>query len=234
MIETSRDFRAFCPFSLPVSSLKCSLFIHTDHVNYRIDVFTLITSFSNILYPDLQSVLDARQNILAEPGNIDAVDLPEDLQLLDATSVFWCDVTQFVKIDPMNDASPFWVWTGVGRDGESLPITMGPAICPPGVNTRLVEHPATLTPLRPAYFIMILCPQILTQTPDRPKMWATLRGQELTNTRPDAGIQDAVLWLGMHIDALRQRVLSVWIGRMMILITSIIYSDRMHGIWPSF
>lgn len=136
----------------------------------------------------------------------------------------------------MNDASPFWVWVGPGGDGVYLQITTDAVICPPGVNTRLAKHPASTSPQasRPAYLIAILCPQILTQTPGRPKMWATLDGLELTNTRPTAGTQDSLLWIGMHIDVLRQRVLSVWIGRMVILITSLKYSDRMHSKWPSF
>ena len=152
--------------------------------------------------------------------------MPEDLLILDSITWFWCDVTGFVKVD---DASPFWVWVGVGGDGTYLQITTEPEICPPGVNTRLAKHPATINPPRPAYLIIILCPQVLTQTPGRPKMWATLDGRELTDTRPTAGTQDGLLWLGKHIEALRQKALSVWIGRMVILITSLKYSDRMHS-----
>lgn len=199
----------------------------------RIDIFDLVGKFDETSYPDIQTVLNTRNHILqfVNPGD---VDLPEDLQLLDSTTVFWCDVTGFVEADPMNDTSPFWAWVGPGGESEYLQITTEPELCPPGVNTRLAKHPATVNPPRPAYLIIILCPQVLTQTPDRPKMWATLDGAQLTNTRQSAGIEDSLLWLGMHIDALRQRVLSVWVARMVILITSIKYSDRMHGTWPPF
>ncbi len=180
-----------------------------------------MTRFDTTEYPNLQAVLGA-VDLFADNS------LPADLQALDRTVLFWCDINNLVEADPMDDTSPFWV----GANGEVLQMTTEPEICPSGVNTRIAKHPATINPPQPAYLVVILCPEILTQTPGRPKMWATLDGQELTDTRPTADTQDNLLWTGMHIDALRQKVLSVWIGRMALLITSIKYSDRIHSKLP--
>lgn len=169
-------------------------------MNDRIVIFTLVARFNAYVYDNFQTLLDDHLVGWIPP---DEENLPLGLQILDRTTKFWCDISGFYKADPTNDASPFWAWYGPGGTNEYLQITTEPELCPPGVNTRLAKHPATANPNRPAYFIIILCPQVVTQTPDRPKMWATLDGQELTHTRPTAGTQDAVLYLGMHIDALR-------------------------------
>lgn len=176
----------------------------------------LVNRFDETEHRNLQEALDA---------DLDWDEsLPANLQRIDSTVRFECDPTTFSKVDSMNDASPFWV----GLDGVVLQITTDPVLCPTGLKTRIAEHPATTNPTTPAYFVVILCPEILTQTPGRPKMWATLFGEELTDTRPANDTQDHLLWLGMPIDSLRQNVLSVWIGRIVLLVMGVKYSDRIH------
>lgn len=175
-----------------------------------------MTKFDTAEYEDLQDALE-------EDIDVDA-SLPEDLQRIDSTVHFECDPTAFVKVESSR-GSPLWV----GPDGVAVEMTRDAALCPPGVKTRVAEHPATTNPTTPAYFVVMLCPEILTQTPGRPKMWATLVGTELEDTRPVVDIQDNLLWLGMHIDSLRQNVLSVWMGRIVLLIMGVQYSDRIYS-----
>ena len=102
MVEISRDFPAFGPFPFSVSSRQCRLFIHTDHVNDRKDIWNLVADFSDTDYPE--TVLDDLDDIVVEKED---EDLPDDLQVLDSITWFWCDVTGFVKVDPTNHTSPF-------------------------------------------------------------------------------------------------------------------------------
>lgn len=202
---------------ISVSSVQGSLVSYANRVINRLGQLDLLEEFDRNIYGNLQEVLDA---------DVDWDEsLPANLQTIASTVRFECDPTAFFKVDSMNDASPFWV----GLDGVVLQITTDPVLCPTGVKTRIAKHPATTNPTTPAYFVVILCPEILTQTPGRPKMWATLIGEELTDTRPATDTQDNLLWLGMPIDLLRQNVLSVWIGRIVMLVIGVQYSDRFHS-----
>lgn len=50
-------------------------------------------------------------------------------------------------------------------------------------------------------------------------MWATLDGQELSNTRPSDGtLPNELAYVGMSIDDLRSRVLSVHLARNLLII----------------
>lgn len=211
------DFRTIITLPISVSSIQGSLFLDANRVINRLDQLNLVNRFDETEYRNLQEALDADLDLDES--------LPANLQRIDSTVRFECDPTTFSKVDSMNDASPFWV----GLDGVVLQITTDPVLCPTGLKTRIAEHPATTNPTTPAYFVVILCPEILTQTPGRPKMWATLFGEELTDTRPANDTQDHLLWLGMPIDSLRQNVLSVWIGRIVLLVMGVKYSDRIHS-----
>lgn len=92
----------------------------------------------------------------------------------------------------------------------------------------------------PRYLVVILCPSVLTQTAGEPKMYADLAGTELSNTRPNfVGVKgqrltaeetlDLLAWKGMFIDQLRERVLSVYIARVIILAIGAKFWQRTHG-----
>ena len=127
--------------------------------------------------------------------------------------MFVCDPSIFERVD---DYSTLW------RDTTTGYLYLGPLtseICPPGVKVVSAEHLA-----RPMHFTVILCPEVLTQTPGQHKMFAGVDGLELSHTRnsEDAnGNEDALdlfAWLDMSIDELRQHVLSVWMGRVIMYI----------------
>ena len=82
---------------------------------------------------------------------------------------------------------------------------------------------------------MILCPAVLTQRVGEPKIFATVDGKELSHTIPSPVYDgnngdplpnvtaveslDLLLWQGMNIDQLRERVLSVYMGRVILFLT---------------
>ena len=103
-------------------------------------------------------------------------------------------------------------------------------VYPPGQKTRLGYN------FLNKRAIIILCAEVLTQTDGEPKIFRTLNGDELTdndretetvfpsdyNNDPSEDVtQNAFSWPGMGIDQLRQRVLSVYIGRNIIAIMGI-------------
>ena len=94
--------------------------------------------------------------------------------------------------------------------------------------------------------MIILCPPALTQTPGLPKMYADLAGGQLTDTRPDTEdtpghpldpdtpltpemTLNLQFWSGMHIDQLRERTLSVLLGRYILFIAAQKYRTRLVG-----
>ena len=103
-------------------------------------------------------------------------------------------------------------------------------ICGLGVKTRLAEYRGV-----PTHFIMIICPPVLEQIDGQPKMFADLLGTDLSdNTRPtilyDPPLTDQMTlymlaWEGMSIDQLRAKVLSVYIGRTILIVTNAKYAD---------
>ena len=102
-------------------------------------------------------------------------------------------------------------------------------ICGPGIKTRLARSRAD-----PPNFVMILCLPVLAQIDGQPKMFADIRGNDLShNTWPTPMTDDSTLymlaWYGMSIDQLRERVLSVYIGRTILLITSAKYAEELDA-----
>lgn len=141
------------------------------------------------------------------------------LASLDSSALFSCDPTAFTRIHPNEPDS---LWTTPDSPDELYDVTADNEICPPGMNLRLAANTGRLP-----HFIVVLCPEILTQKEGRFKMFATLDGQELSHTRPDSGSTlDMLAWEGMHVDQLRERVLSVQIGRVILMIIGQKYHDE--------
>lgn len=141
------------------------------------------------------------------------------LASLDSSALFSCDPTAFTRIHPNEPDS---LWTTPDSPDELYDVTTDNEICPPGMNLRLAANTGRLP-----HFIVVLCPEILTQKEGRFKMFATLDGQELSHTRPDSGSTlDMLAWEGMHVDQLRERVLSVQIGRVILMIIGQKYHDE--------
>lgn len=141
------------------------------------------------------------------------------LASLDSSALFSCDPTAFARIHPNETDS---LWTTPDSPDELYDVTTDNEICPPGMNLRLASNTGRLP-----HFIVVLCPEILTQKEGRFKMFATLDGQELSHTRPDSGSTlDMLAWEGMHVDQLRERVLSVQIGRVILMIIGQKYHDE--------
>ncbi len=141
-----------------------------------------------------------------------------DVTHLDNLTILNCDPTVFVKVEHSNTE---FLWLDTSTNNLYIIISES-EICPPGLKTRLAAHRG-----EPFHFIIILCPEVLTQTPGKFKMFASIRGDELTNTRPYADPSlDMSTWVGMHIDQLRERTLSVYLGRMIIYIQAQKYSQN--------
>ena len=154
----------------------------------------------------------------ATPRLIAGSPVYSDVTHLDTLTILNCDPTVFVKVERSYTE---FLWLDTSTNNFYI-ITSEPEICPPGLKTRLAAHRG-----EPFHFIIILCPEVLTQTPGQFKMFATLRGGELTDTRPYADPSlDMCTWDGMHIDQLRERTLSVYLGRMIIYIQAQKYSQN--------
>ena len=144
----------------------------------------------------------------------------------DESLVFSCDATMWEK-----DAGGGHLWYSSEMDGWYNFGYEVNEICGDGVSTMLGMK-ANLETVK-LHFIVILCTRVLYQTPDKPKIYATLQHTELqSNDRPDGPYtldqgqpmtEEATLnvqyWLGMTIDQLRSRTLSVYVGRIMLFIT---------------
>lgn len=159
-------------------------------------------------------------------------DLPPEVQRLDSATMFICDPTKFVKVDPTT-ANPQWYEP---ESGELFIITTESEICPAGLKSRLALHAGP-----PKYYVIILCPPAVTQTPGQPKMYGTLDGRPLANSRPDSYIlpitpltteitMNLQVWAGMKIDQLRDRTLSVYIGRYILHIQAQKYISSLANI----
>ncbi len=107
-------------------------------------------------------------------------------------------------------------------------------ICGPGIKTRLARSRAD-----PPNFVMILCPPVLVQIDGQPMMFADLKGHDLShNTWPrwdfppvtDESTLYMLGWLGMSIDQIREKVLSVYIGRIILLVTSAKYAEELDAV----
>lgn len=171
----------------------------------------MTNQFDTAIYPTLAAAW----------GNANILDpiLP-----LNSTLYFTCDPTSFVRV------AGGW-WNTVTQQYYSLPGAANEGdICGPGVKTRLAESRQ-----QPRHFIMILCPLVLEQVDGQPKLYADLSGTELShNTRlneeydpplTNAMTLNILLWIGMSIDQLRERVLSVYIGRAILLVISAKYLE---------
>lgn len=180
------------------------------------DPFQFLYDFDDRIYP---TFADAQ---LAQPRWRDGAPVAADVASLDTLTVVVCDPYVYVKIDR---SYTDFLWRDSTTNGYYI-ITDEPEICPPGLKTRLAAHRG-----EPFHFIIILCPEVLTQTDGQYKMFATLGGDGLTNTRPqDVGNPlDMHTWVGMSIDQLRERVLSVYLGRMVIYIQAQKYAQNISS-----
>ena len=144
------------------------------------------------------------------------------------TITFSCAPTTFRQVpNPTNPRQELWFDSDTGAY-YNVASTYWPddnnVICPPGQKTRLAYAQPRV--------IIILCAEVLRQTDGEPKMFRDLNGGDLTsnnratetifpqdysNDPPEDVTQNAFSWPGMQIDQLRQRVLSVYIGRNLIL-----------------
>ena len=149
-----------------------------------------------------------------------------DLSQVTYNVLFSCDPYTFRKISGNN----WW-----DRDTLQLyNITSADVICDSNTKTRLALRP------EPFGFVVILCPAVLTQTTGQPKMFATLDGAELSNTRPSPEYEDDYNvtaaesleifgWDGTNVDQLRERVLSVYLGRVVLFLTGQKYYNKVYG-----
>lgn len=194
-----------------------------DFSHHEIVLFDLAGWFRQEVYYSIDAALNHPWILFVDQG------LPEEVQELDLTTLFICDPSNFVKVDPLS-ANPQWYDPD---SGETFNITSEPEICPAGLKSRLAIHP---TP--PIYYVIVLCPPSVTQTPGLPKMYGTLSGRPLTNSRPDSQTNPATqlttemtmnlqFWDGMHIDQLRERTLSAIIGRYILHIMAQKYATRL-------
>ena len=179
----------------------------------------MASQFDTVLYP----------NIGQAWGN---AHLSDSVLPLDSTLLFTCNPVSFTRL------------TGGWWDTETIQYYNVPGavndddICGPDIKTRLAVHRG-----QPWHFIMILCPPVLGQVEGQPKMFVDLSETDLShNTRPSeyfpppltSGMTlNMLLWEGMSIDQLRTRVLSVYIGRTILLVTGAIYADDL-GIFGRF
>lgn len=109
--------------------------------------------------------------------------MSEAREYLDRTRTFICDVTRVVQV-PLEDAG---FRTTIRQDmeiGESVVINSAAEICPPDTCTVLTFHNVSPpgSPSQPEHYVVIVCPVLLTQTEGRPKMFASMDGQEVTTT----------------------------------------------------
>lgn len=189
---------------------------HTLTCRVKLETFPFFNDFDQRVYSTLA---DAQ---LAQPRLIAGSPVASDVAGLDTLTIVICDPYVFVKI---GRSYTDFLWMDSTTNRYYI-ITDEPEICPPGLKTRLAIHRG-----EPFHFIIILCPEVLTQTDGQYKMFATLSGDELTNTRPfeEGNALDMHTWVGMRIDQLRERTLSVYLGRMVMYIQAQKYSRNISS-----
>lgn len=199
------------PRALPRLRLATSVEKEADGASFELDVYRLAKHFSQEAF---ETTIDAREfELQDEDGN---EDLGDNFSPVTYNLLFSCDPRTFTKTSD----NKWW-----DSDTQQLYI-IGTAdvICDYDTKTRLALRP------EPFGFVVILCPAVLTQRNGEPKMWADLAGQELSNTRPtiqpadpnhvtEIESLDLGIWAGMNIDQLRDRVLSVYMGRVVLFLT---------------
>lgn len=109
--------------------------------------------------------------------------VPRDHLYLDKTTTFICDVTSFDKavVEGQGQGVSSNLWIDEAIEGV-FTITSDPEICPPGISTRYAWRYGSIAagaPLPPHRYIVIVCPELLTQTEGKPKIFPTMDGQEL-------------------------------------------------------
>lgn len=196
------------------------------------DSLVTLSSFDQTAYSNIDNAIETASNSLLENA---PTSLLPDRRYLDSTTLFVCDPTTFIRDvlavedlgsedGPGGTADYIHVWYDTATDEVYQDLTFDEELCPSGVPTRLAYHrgrgfrQGDDEEDHPDYYIVVLCPEILTQTPGKPKMWATLDGQELSNTRPSDGtLLNELAYVGMSIDDLRSRVLSVHLARNLLI-----------------
>lgn len=153
----------------------------------------------------------------------------------DDTLVISCSPADFVRRVSVTAGGVVWFNAFMNVD---YAITNANEICRDGVKAMLGQAVTRTVPT--TMFVLLLCPVILTQTDGQPKMFRNLEGFDLvTNNRPDVWdtLSDPVpltpentinmmVWAGQHIDQLRDRVLSVIVGRILLLVSV----NQMYGL----
>lgn len=194
-------------------------------------------AYSRSIRTEFASVAAAQQAELdddADTGN-------EGLDPVLFSIYFSCDPTTFSKVglNQWFDTVTQQLYTSTANDmlcGSGVKVMTATSVRPqddPNAPMNADNGP-------PRYLVVILCPSVLTQTAGEPKMYADLAGTELSNTRPNfVGVKgqrltaeetlDLLAWKGMFIDQLRERVLSVYIARVIILAIGAKFWQRTHG-----
>lgn len=179
------------------------------------DVADLYNVYRNAMDFSLQR-WDNIQMARAAESSHDAEFWPElDYSPVTYNLLFSCNPSTFTKTSD----NKWW-----DSETQQLYTIVADVICDYDTKTLLALRP------QPFGFLVILCPAVLTQRVGEPKMWADLAGNELSNTRPSAELHgsstvteaeslDLLSWAGMTIDQLRERVLSVYMGRVILFLT---------------
>lgn len=171
-----------------------------------IEIYDRATTFPTEEYATLEEAREAE------------LEFTPDLPAVEDILEYSCNPRRFRKVDVDGDDVDGDEWQDT-TTGEIYIIQSADQICPGdgSVKLRLAFRLAGLE-----HFIAILCPIILAQTDGQPKMYATLEGVELSNTRPDGDPPlDVLAYVGMSIDDLRARVLSVYLGRVILMIEAV-------------
>lgn len=170
-----------------------------------------------------EDITTARQFELQDEDADDSPD--DDISPVTYNLIFSCDPRTFTETSD----NKWW-----DSDTQQLYIIGTDTICDYHTKTRLAMRP------QPFGFVVILCPAVLSQRDGEPKMWADLAGRELSNTRPtvqpvdpknlkETESLDLGIWAGMNIDQLRERVLSVYMGRIVLFLTGQKYYKQIIG-----
>ena len=165
------------------------------------DIHEHSARFPAVFYDTLEEARAAELEILTEM-NIPALPLIEDT----LTFIFF-----IVKVD-----------TDKWQDriiGEIYVTNSADELCPwdGSVKVRLALHLAN-----PQHSVAILCPSVLGETDGQPKTYALLDGTKLADTRPEVVPPlDVLSYVEMSIDDLRARVLSVYFGRVILMIVGL-------------
>ena len=165
-----------------------------------VDIYEQAARFPPEEYRTLEEARDAELEVLAEMNQ-------PHLPAIEDTLTFSRNPRRFV-----NQGGNRWQDR---TTREIYTINSVDEICPwdGSVKVRLALHLVD-----PQYFVAILCPSVLGQTDGEPKMYAALSGTEFANTRPNGDPPLHVLsFVGMSIDQLRARVLSVYLDRIVLI-----------------